>query len=118
MHFCALHLYRSAGIYRIPSRLFLFKEYVCHNHVVSFSGRLAQRPRRPSFRLGFSDGASEHGIELWVFVKGGEFFFFTSLVVITLSRNTPHHAVSCLVRVWKKFKSWTPKMPHASGECH
>jgi len=25
-------------------------------------------------RLGSSDGASEHGTDLWVFIKGGEFF--------------------------------------------
>lgn len=68
-------------------------------------------------RLGSSDGASEHGIDLWVFIKGGE-FFFNRFVAITLSRNTLHHAVSCLVRVWKEFRSWTPKMHHTSSECH
>lgn len=66
-------------------------------------------------RLGSSDGACEHGIDLRVFVKDGE-FFLTRFVIITLSRNTLHHAVSCLVRVWKKFRSWTPKMHHASSE--
>ena len=68
-------------------------------------------------RLESSDGTSEHDIER-VFIKGGEFFFLTSLVVVTLSRNILYHAFSCLVRVCKKFRSSNPKMNHANGECH
>jgi hypothetical protein len=48
-----------------------------------------------------SGGVSEHGIGPWVFRKGGE--FLTGLLVIALSRNTLHHVVGCLGRIWKKF---------------